>query len=468
MKRALAESAAESGIQAQEVGVVDNETNLKYFGPANRPQYETEQWAMVPIKATMDAGTTEPAPSDRKRDPDVPAFLRQTKDHRVGFILSIYHKIPLVRNILLQFGSPARNYGHNTEWWKGQAILKQEHLAAMARGENVWGEEAHPEFNEELHRLLAFLDKTERSYGTVDGLIETKLIDPSFGAWMPDVEDKLFDVLKDEAASNPDFDLEPMSTVGTILPCASPQTDVSQLEGDADSYMEERDTTFVILEVSLDHEQYERVNTLYDALDHMFWSHALSLDQPFPEGANYAVMSKVAEVLTVRLSGTGLSKPCEIPAVFYADRYVKDRKDMALKFQSEMRFARKKMRMYDVLAANLLRCRGERCHRVNGLGQGPHDLFACLSGVINYTKRAMQLQTTTAQWRHHYGRMERGVELSLDDLFEIHTRSGPYTFLPEEKERMEKWKEVIKGCQETIEELKTDLASKFGISILRT
>ncbi|KAI1138861.1 hypothetical protein F5Y05DRAFT_382632 [Hypoxylon sp. FL0543] len=459
LERALAESAAESGIQLQEAGIVDNETNLKYFGPANRPQYETEQWAMVPTKSTMDTFKTDPNPSERKRSPEAPAFLRQTKDHRVGFLLSIYHKIPIVRNILLQCGAPAKNYGHNSEWWRGQPILKHEHLAAMARGEAVWGDEAHPEFAEELHRLMAFLDSTERAYGTVDGLIDTKAIDPSFGAWMPDVEEKLFDAIKEEASNSPNCDLEPMTTVGTILPCAQPASDGSQLEGDADSYNdEERDTPFVFLDLQLDHEQYASVDTFYDALDYLLWSHALSLDHSFPDDANYAVLSKASEVVTVRLGGTGLSKPCEIPAVFYVDRYMKDRKDLALKFQTYMRFIKKRLHAYDLLGANLVRCHGQRCHKVNGLDDGPHDLFTCLNGIIKHTERLMQRQARTAQWRYYYDQMEKGIELSFEDLFGIHTWSGPCIFLPEEQERMDKWKDVIDECNKKMDELRTKLA----------
>ncbi|KAI1377265.1 hypothetical protein F4677DRAFT_459143 [Hypoxylon crocopeplum] len=459
LERALAESAAESGIQLQEAGIVDNETSLKYFGPANRPDYETEQWAMVTTKPATDTVNTDPAPSARKREPDAPAFLRQTKDHRVGSILSIYHKIPLVRNILLQCGKPVKNYGHNTEWWRGQPILKHEHLAAMARGETLWGDETHPDFVEELHRLMAFLDKTERSYGPADGIIDTKIIDPSFGAWIPDVEEKLFDAIKEEAANNPACDLGPMTSVGTILACAPPQVDPSQPEGDADSYSdEERDTPFIFLDLQLDYEHYAWVNTFYNALDHLLWTHALSLDHSFPQDANYAMLSKAADVITVRLGGTGLVKPCEIPAIFYVDRYMKERKDLALRFQTFMRLIKKKLRLYDLLGTNLVRCRGQRCHRVNGLENGPHDLFACLNGIAKHTEHLMQRQTRTAQWRYYYDRIERDIELTLDDLFDIHTWSGPYTLLPEEEERMEKWKGVVDGCKEKVQELKEDLA----------
>ncbi|KAG4220251.1 hypothetical protein PC116_g31270 [Phytophthora cactorum] len=224
----------------------------------------------------------------------------------------------------------------------------------MARGESIWGDEAHPEFTEELHRLMAFLDKTERSYGTVDGLIDTRAIDPSFGSWMPDVEDKLFEAIKEEAPNNPACDLEPMTTMGTILSCTPVQAEESPSESDGDGWSdEERDTPFIFLDLQLEHEQYQWVNTFYDALDNLLWTHALTLDRRFPEDSNYAVLSKPAEVMTIRLSGTGLVKPCEMPAILYVDRYMKDRKDLALKFQTYLRLAKKKLRLYDLLEASL-------------------------------------------------------------------------------------------------------------------
>ncbi|KAI0381757.1 hypothetical protein F5Y04DRAFT_254284 [Hypomontagnella monticulosa] len=457
LERALAESAAESGIQLQETGVVDTETNLKYFGPANRPQYETEQWAMIPTKATNDPVNTDPLPSNRQRDADTPSFLRQTKDHRVGSILSIYHKIPLIRNILLQCGTPSKNYGHNSEWWRGQPILKHEHLAAMARGEPVWDDEAHPEFVEELHRLMAFLDRTDRSYGTADSLVDTKAIDPNFGTWMSDVEDKLFEAIRGEAANNPDCDINPMTTIGTILPCTPLPATGSPTEDSNDNHSEEeRDTPFVFLDVQLDSDQYSWVETIYDALDHLLWAHALTLDSNFPEDANYAVLSKASEVVTIRLGGTGLVKPCEIPAVLYVDRYMKERRDLALKFQTYIRFAKKKLRMYNAWESSAMRCEGQRCHRVNGLGNEPHNVGACLEGIVKDAEKKMQRQTRTAQWRYFWDKMQRGIELSLNDIFLIHTWSGPYSFLPEEEERMEKWKEVIDGCTKELEKLKAD------------
>ncbi|KAI1096773.1 hypothetical protein F5B19DRAFT_434444 [Rostrohypoxylon terebratum] len=454
LERALAESAAESGIPRQEAGVVDNGTNLKYFGPANRSQYDTEQWAMVPTKANLDTEKAEPAPSQRKRQPDAPAFLRQTKDHRLGLMLTIYHQIPLVRNILLQYGEPAKNYGHNSEWWRGQPILKHENLAAMVKGESEWGSnETRPEFAEELHRLIAFLDKTERAYGSVDPLVDTKEID---GSWTSDVEERLSNVLK-EAPQNPRFDMKDMITRGVVLPCVPPPADDSELEGDGDSYGDGFQD-FAFLDIALDSEQSSCVDTLYDALDQLLWTQALSLEHEFPEGASYAVLSKLGEVLTARFSNAGLSKPCEIPEVLYLDRYTEERRDLAMKFQTHMRYAKNKLRMYELLEADLLRCHGQRCHRVNGLDDGPHDLRACLEGIIKFTERLMQRQIRTAQWRHYQNMIEKDVELSLEDIFSIYTWSGPYVFLPDEEERMKGWKDAIDEANKNLEELEEDLA----------
>ncbi|KAL7625306.1 hypothetical protein AAE478_004522 [Parahypoxylon ruwenzoriense] len=461
LKRALAESAAESGIPPpQEAGIVDNETNLKYFGPANRPEYEVEQWAMVPTKAIVDAAKSDPVPSSRKRDPDAPAFLRQTKDHRVGSILSIYHKIPLVRNILLQCGTPANNYGHNSEWWKGQPILKQEHLAAMARGEEVWGDEGYPEFAQELHRLMAFLDKTERSYGTVDSLVETKAIDPSHGAWMPDVEDRLFDAIREGASENPACDLGPMTTIGTLVPCAELQSDAAQLEegGDIDGAVDEdQDSPFIFLDIQLDEEQYGCVKTLYDALDHLLWSHALSLDRSFPENANYAVLSKAPEVITIRFGSAGLVGPCEIPDVLYVDRYMRDRKHISLHFQKQLRTLKSLQRLCWAAMEVRRRCRDtDSCVKLHGV-EHPHDNIFCYCAIIEFCKKGMQRQVRAAQWRYYFERMDKGIGISLADLENIQTWSGPYTLLPEEEERIEKFKRIIDGCEKEIEKVLKDM-----------
>ncbi|KAI0431861.1 hypothetical protein F5Y09DRAFT_303600 [Xylaria sp. FL1042] len=450
LARALAESAAESGITPQEVGVIDNEKNSKHFGPANRSEYESEMWAMVPTKATMEGEATDPPPSNRKRDADAPAFLRQTKDHRLGALLSIYSKIPLARNFLLRCGRPALMYGHNTEWWKGNPILRQDVLAKLARGEQVWGEDTHPDFIDELHRLLAFLDMSERSYASADSLAETKAIDESFGSWMPDVEERLFQALQDASADNPDCGIEQMITTGKIMSVTPPSADPTESGGQSEE--EENTTSFIFLDIALDYESYSRVDTIYDALDHLLWSSALSLDCTFPQDAKIAVLLNPAEVITLRFGGVGFSKPCEVPAVFYADRYMNSRRELAIHFQTQIREIKNELRNLAQVEEERVNCTGKLCRFKLQAFQNRHDVRECSTALMNFAEQLVERQNKDAQWRQFEDQWQKDTPYSMDDLRLIHTWSGPSVFTDKENVDQERWKHIIQACKDMIEE----------------
>jgi len=167
LQQALAASAAEYGLapqNAQESGVTN--TNEVHFGPATRSQYETSNWAMVPMgKSSVREVLNDPEPAERKRGLNVPAFLKPSfENHRLGALITIYSEIPLIREVFLPRAGQdvAPNYGYDKEWWTGKAI----DVPA------VFGEDVTPpsEVNLELQRLMAFLDKTERSYGSAEAL----------------------------------------------------------------------------------------------------------------------------------------------------------------------------------------------------------------------------------------------------------------------------------------------------------
>ncbi|KAI0875516.1 hypothetical protein GGS24DRAFT_499735 [Hypoxylon argillaceum] len=450
LARAIAESAAESGITPQEAGVIDHETSSKYFGPANRTEYDYEKWAMVPTKTMVEAEAADPPPSNRKRDVDAPAFLRQSKSHRLGALLSIYSKIPLARNFLLRCGRLAPTYGYNTEWWKGKPILRQDVLAKMARREEVTGEDAHPEFVDELHRLVAFLDKSERSYANADNLSETKAIDESFGSWTPDVEERLFQALQEIGTDSPDCGLEHMITTGKITSVMPPSP--HQFDSDGQNEEEEGTTSFIFLDIVLDVDTYSWVNTMYDALDHLLWSSALSLDCPFPHDAKTAVLLKPAEVLTMRFGGSGFVKPCEIPEVFYADRYMNSRKDLALHFQTQIREVKIALKKLVWAEEERTKCTGQLCSfNLQGFNH-KHDIRECSSQMIKYAEQLLERQKRDMQWRQFQCQWEKGTPYSMDDLRLIHTWSGPSGSTNDEKVGQERWEHIIQVCKDRIDE----------------
>ncbi|KAI1110929.1 hypothetical protein F5Y14DRAFT_427208 [Nemania sp. NC0429] len=456
LARAIAESAAESGIAPQEVGVMDHETSAKHFGPANRPEYDSEMWAMVPTKVKMEHEAADPPASNRKRDADAPAFLRQTKDHRLGALLSIYSKIPLVRNLLLRCGRSAPTYGYNAEWWKGSPILTQDVLAKMARGEEVWGEDTHPEFIDELHRLVAFLDQSERSYANVDSLAETKAIDENFGSWSLDVEDRLFQALHDASLRSPDCGIERMLTTGKVLSVMPPSPNRSEPDGQDEE--DESTTSFLFLDIVLDSDSYNCVETLYDALDHLLWSSALSLNYTFPHDAKTMVLLNLGEVFTLRLGGPGLVKPCEIPAVFYADRYMNERKELALHFQTQIRDIKEAFKKLAALEEERVYCAGQLCgFSLQGLDRR-HDIRECSTRMIKYAEHLIERQRRDAQWRQFQGQWQNGTPYSMDDLRSIHTWSGSSDFTNDEGIDQERWQYIIQVCGDKINDANRALA----------
>lgn len=163
LEQALAESMRDVGVPPQETA---SNTDEKHFGPANRSQYEIGKWDMVVAGSTsITEIVVDPEPAARKRDLDVPSFLKPSiKDHRLGALITIYHEIPIIRELFLPRAGveQASNYGSDKEWWTGKAIEIPE----------IVGPETTPpnQINMELQRLMAFLDKTDRSYGSVEPL----------------------------------------------------------------------------------------------------------------------------------------------------------------------------------------------------------------------------------------------------------------------------------------------------------
>ncbi|KAF7546780.1 hypothetical protein G7046_g9208 [Stylonectria norvegica] len=317
MQRALRESAQEAGITMKdhESGIVTPSASAPHFGPANRDVYDTQDWSMVPTGPAQVNENTTPAPSMRKRAAGAPAFLVQGicsgGDHRLGGLLTIYNQIPLARNTLLRTGSPAASYGHNSEWWKGQEILPPHVLAQMQSGDLQWGNESStkPDFDEELHRLMAFLDSTERSYGTISVL--TDLI-PYLGC----AERQFFE----EVGARNGEKIVPLMQVATL---ANSQDDGSSFD----------DARFGLLEMDHAKSEYDVLKTLYEALDQVMWGNVLSWDK-FEEESQMGMFEEMGEIFTIRIGNEGPTDSLEVPEVLYPERYLASRQLEARRIQA--------------------------------------------------------------------------------------------------------------------------------------
>ncbi len=282
------------------------------FGPANRPYYDTNAWALTTTNTTTQEIVLPPEPEDRKRVDGEPAFLRPSE--QTGYLsalLTIFHAIPLAREAFLFRSQTAEDYGQDAEWWNGTPISLAR-IVSMENGrwrptgndwESVWqnndeGEESFFPILRDLQRLMAFLDSTKRAYGSTDALATHDQIrgmgDPDstvahfFESWHVTVEQPLQDIFATRATKR------------------------NQVSGD----LEEESCLLLEVDVKAEHGQ-----TLYDVVDSVIWR-----DQPDQE-LDEVWFDNSANVFTMRLRLVGQSEKgvdVKIPATWYPDRYFKE------------------------------------------------------------------------------------------------------------------------------------------------
>lgn len=305
LQKALAQSAQEAGLPAQEYGVTN--TNGVHFGPATRETYEHSQWQLVPYpNASVPEAPSDPPAEDRKREDGTPAFLKPNADgSRLASIITIYHEIPLIREIFLRRENVLPDFGHDPEWWVGRSITRTRDHRRSSGGDLLF---------HELQRLMAFLDKTDRSYGSAEPLADLKFVKD---APPDDLEGKFFDAWKRAQGENP--------ALAAIF------SEAIQPSGDAlpeDSETGARD--FAILDLRLpdasDPEEYE---TIYDLTDRILWMNS-GLDV-----STSAYLTDVADVVGFRLIGFGSSRSVSIPDIWFPDRYLEEGREAALEMRRQ-------------------------------------------------------------------------------------------------------------------------------------
>lgn len=313
LERALAASLADAGMPPQESGATNNNGTEVHFGPATKDQYDSSKWAMVlPTTSTREI-LIDPDPIDRKRDLDIPAFLKPSVgEDRLAGLVTMYHAIPLTRELFLDRENALTNYGSDAEWWNGQAI-KADHL--MDPNPEI---EYQGDVDFELQRLMAFLDKTDRSYGSVEALA------------------KMHDVLRAQRTLGNSREVEP----AVLSAWSNTNTDRQERHkqiysrGVSSEDSEDRDEeVFAILDLQLPPKD-SHFETIYDIADDLLWPSFGAADV-----RESSFLSHVSDVFVFKVTNeTGNdSKNIEFPSVWYPDRYLFENRQAAW----EMRMAKK-------------------------------------------------------------------------------------------------------------------------------
>ncbi|KAJ5573988.1 uncharacterized protein N7459_008415 [Penicillium hispanicum] len=294
----------------QETGVTSKTETAgeAQFGKATRDHYDEGAWAMTLFNASSQEVVSIPEPEDRKRVDNEPAFLRPTPDNLyLGGFLSILHEIPLAREALLLRSKMLSDYGHDAQWWNGQPINLPKIVTVneASAADNDWDDILY-----ETQRLMAFLDSTQRAFGSSDALASLKQVN----SYSSDSEEIIARFLETwhGAAIRADPD-SPLATVFMSRAYKKSPFD------EGDEPISKELFTFEPV-VDQDHGQ-----TLYDVLDTAIWS-----DRPGEE-LDDVWLEHVGEVLIMKLDSLENAKSVDVkvPAVFYPDRYLSSYRDLS-------------------------------------------------------------------------------------------------------------------------------------------
>lgn len=306
INRAMAMSMSESQtLPGQETGVTD--LSQRTFGPAQREYYDNEKWCMTLPGTFAQEILLNPEPIDRRRLPGTPAFLKPAPDapHLAAFI-KILHEIPIAREALLNAKLLRPDYGHDPQWWDGEPV-KQLRVVNVDQGYNdAYGQD----LIYETQRLMAFLDRTERAYGSIEVVAKLQS--------RPQDGDRITTFLEDWQKTT--TQLAPDEHLSTIFESRGLKRDLE--EGD------DKCQAFSCLPMTVGSSMVDNGYTLYDVLDEVIWEGAEGSDVFLKDVGNVVTFS----VSSLNTSGSGIG--IDVPAVWYPDRYLESSISQAKEYQA--------------------------------------------------------------------------------------------------------------------------------------
>lgn len=284
-----------SGVEnSQESGIVGNGGTAGVLRPATQNYYDSASWALVP--ATKSTEYIPDAALDGQIRKEKPGFIKPTVgDNHLPALITILHSVPHIRNTLLAQELQAANYWRGEDWWKGTSSTTSIFVNDDTGSES--GSEL--EFLYEVQRLMAFLDSSDRSYASLESLLQLDAwAHPRFSA--PD-EPTHNDLLK--------FLMRWSWMYQKHAPAA-------QIDGVFCSEVNVNGKTqgSHVLEIEMNTTAANLTEpTLYDYIDELLFTEFGS-----------AHIIKPSSVLVLSLQPGGLKRNCKVPAVLHADRYLEE------------------------------------------------------------------------------------------------------------------------------------------------
>jgi hypothetical protein len=272
------------------------------FGPATRPYYDADQWAVVPTSTSAEY-LPDAAAHLRKRDG--PTFLKPLPSgDYLPALITILHSIPLCRNTFLAPEITQPNYYTGEDWWKGSAPPQARTVVHDADTDTDTDTVQDCDIIYETQRLMAFLDSTTRAYGSVGGLQQLDTMKHP-RARVTNSDDELLKFLDNWA---PAYQTQTSQPINGIL------RSVVNISG-------EKNEEVWLLDANVFNNGTKNGKSLYDVLD----------DTLFDSATRSAHIRDISNVVIIRLTNpnprSGADKlDCRFPATFYADRYLEKNK----------------------------------------------------------------------------------------------------------------------------------------------
>ena len=332
VQQAMSQSMTENQGANQENGVVTG--SAPHFGPANREHYDTQKWTMTHPRAYAQEILGNPEPPDRKREIGSPVFFKPSlANHRLPALIKILHSVPMGREALLCQGHLLTHYGYEEDWWDGVPV--ETRMTSDKRP----NERTSPDSDEIIHetqRLVAFLEETERAYGSVDALAQLSVF--------KDVRQERMAGHYLEAWPAANHAVHADHPLASIFEVSSITTDHRDQEVGHHQHQ--------IFEIEVPKGGSEAARTLYDLMDGQFWGDILE------SSSEYHYLHDVGEIFCIQIStqqdtaaGTGI----KVPSNLDLDRYFPSSKSRIQEFLNAKRAVREGIAAIDDARDRLLK-----------------------------------------------------------------------------------------------------------------
>lgn len=318
MEQALALSMSNT-VPGQESGVTDG--HFPYFGPAKRDDYDSN-WTMTATGSRTKEIMLNPEPIDRKRERNVPAFLKPTPQaYRLAALLKILQTISISREALLCRDKLLPDFGWDAEWWDGTAIRLPK-VSELSQPSYFNDRE---EIIHETQRLVAFLEETDRAYGSIDVIANMDgLRGKEDASILPAFLDLWRDIVEHFA---PNFQL--MDVCRSVLK-----------KENFENPVEDEDYRFSVLDLRVDETIADKGQTLYEVIDDTLWP------DPNQNVFDKVYFDKTADVFIMdvaRVGEKGSGLGIKIPPVWYSDRYLRSSNQQVQEMQTVKAAIRKEI-----------------------------------------------------------------------------------------------------------------------------